>query len=146
MNLKNLSVKNKTRSQILEYLNKKKISKIYKEFAASLKVKENLAVAVSGGPDSLALVYLAKCYGIKNNIKINYFIVNHRLRNESSLEAINIKKILKSFDINCEILNWNGKKPTKNIQAIARDKRYSLLINQCKKKKYKIFIVRTSLK
>ena len=80
MNLKNLSVKNKTRSQILEYLNKKKISRIYKKFAASLQVEENLAVAVSGGPDSLALAYLAKCYAIKKNIKIYYFIVDHRLR------------------------------------------------------------------
>ena len=130
MNLKNLSVKNKTRSQILEYLNKKKISRIYKKFAASLQVEENLAVAVSGGPDSLALAYLAKCYAIKKNIKIYYFIVDHRLRSESSLEATNIKFFLKSIDINCEILKWNGKKPTKNIQAIARNKRYSLLINQ----------------
>ena len=137
MNLKNLSVKNKTRSQILEYLNKKKISRIYKKFAASLKVEENLAVAVSGGPDSLALAYLAKCYAIKKNIKIYYFIVDHRLRSESSLEATNIKNFLKSIDINCEILKWNGKKPTKNIQAIARNKRYSLLINQCKKKDIK---------
>ena len=48
MNLKNLSVKNKTRSQILEYLNKKKIYRIYKKFAASLKVEENLAVAEIG--------------------------------------------------------------------------------------------------
>ena len=137
MNLKNLSVKNKTRSQILEYLNKKKISRIYKKFAASLQVEENLAVAVSGGPDSLALAYLAKCYAIKKNIKIYYFIVDHRLRSESSLEATNIKFFLKSIDINCEILKWNGKKPTKNIQAIARNKRYSLLINQCKKKDIK---------
>ena len=137
MNLKNLSVKNKTRSQILEYLNKKKISRIYKKFAASLQVEENLAVAVSGGPDSLALAYLAKCYAIKKNIKIYYFIVDHRLRSESSLEATNIKIFLKNIDINCEILKWNGKKPTKNIQAIARNKRYSLLINQCKKKDIK---------
>ena len=102
-----------------------------------MQVEENLAVAVSGGPDSLALAYLAKCYAIKKNIKIYYFIVDHRLRSESSLEATNIKFFLKSIDINCEILKWNGKKPTKNIQAIARNKRYSLLINQCKKKDIK---------
>ena len=133
MNLKNLSAQNKTHNKILGQLNKKKISKIYNEFASSLKVKDNLAVAVSGGPDSLALAYLAKCYALKNKIKIHYFIVNHKLRSESSVEAKNVKKILKKIDINCEILDWNGKKPSKNIQAIARDKRYSLLVNECKK-------------
>ena len=94
MNLKNLSAQNKTHNKILGQLNKKKISKIYNEFASSLKVKDNLAVAVSGWPDSLALAYLAKCYALKNKIKIHYFIVNHKLRSESSVEAKNVKKIL----------------------------------------------------
>ena len=62
MNLKNLSVKSK---KILGHLNSNKISKIYNEFSSSLKIKENLAVAVSGGPDSLALTYLTKCYSLK---------------------------------------------------------------------------------
>ena len=141
MNLKNLSAQNKTYNKIIGQLNKKKISKIYNEFASSLNVKDNLAVAVSGGPDSLALAYLAKCYALKNKIKIHYFIVNHKLRSESSVEAKNVKKILKKIDINCEILDWNGKKPSKNIQAIARDKRYSLLVNECKKYNIKYLLL-----
>ena len=133
MNLKNLSVQSKRHKKILSSLNIKKISKIYNEFSSSLKIKEDLAVAVSGGPDSLALAYLAKCYSLKNKIKVKYYIVNHNLRKESSLEAETVKKVLKKIDIQCTILNWNGKKPSKNIQAIARDKRYSLLANECKK-------------
>ena len=133
MNLKNLSAQNKKHKIILSYLNKKKISKIYNEFSSSLKFKENLAVAVSGGPDSMALAYLTKCYSLKNKIKVKYYIVNHMLRKESSLEAETVKKILKKVDIQCTILNWIGKKPSKNIQATARDKRYSLLANECKK-------------
>ena len=133
MNLKNLSVQNKKHKKILSSLNQKKISKIYDEFSSSLKVKEDLAVAVSGGPDSLALAYLTKCYSLKNKIKVKYYIVNHRLRKESSLEAETVKKVLKKIDIQCTILNWNGKKPSKNIQAIARNKRYFLLANECKK-------------
>ena len=119
MNLKNLSVKNKTRSQILEYLNKKKISRIYKKFAASLQVEENLAVAVSGGPDSLALAYLAKCYAIKKNIKIYYFIVDHRLRSESSLEAKNIKNFFKTGDLG---------KFDKNNNLIFVDRRKDIIV------------------
>ena len=133
MNLKNLSVQNKTHKKILSHLNTKKISKIFKEFSDSLNAKENLAVAVSGGPDSLALAYLTKCYSLKNKIRVKYFIVDHKLRKESSLEAKIVKNILNKIDINCEILEWNGKKPSKNIQAVARDKRYALLAEACKK-------------
>ena len=133
MNLKNLSVQNKKHKIILSQLNQKKISKIYHEFSSSLKIKEDLAVAISGGPDSLALAFLTKCYSLKNKIKVKYYIVNHKLRKESSLEANNVKKVLKKINIQCTILNWNGKKPSKNIQATARDKRYSLLTHECKK-------------
>ena len=52
MNLKNLSAQSKKHKKILNYLKQKKISKTYNEFSSSLKVRENLAVAVSGGPDS----------------------------------------------------------------------------------------------
>jgi len=137
MNLKNLSVQSKNHKKILSHLNKKKIFKIFKEFTGSFKVKENLAVAVSGGPDSLALAYLAKCYSLKNKIKVKYFIVDHKLRKESSLEAKTVKNILNKININCTILKWDGIKPSKNIQAAARDKRYSLLANECKKNNIK---------
>ena len=137
MNPKNLSAQNKRHKEILSKLNQKKISKIYNEFSYSLKVKGDLAVAVSGGPDSLALAYLTKCYSLKNKIKVKYYIVNHRLRRESYAEAKIVKKVLKKIGIECKILNWNGKKPSKNIQAIARDKRYSLLTNECKKNNIK---------
>ena len=141
MNPKNLSAKNRTHKKILNYLNKKKISKIYNEFSSSLKAKGNLAVAVSGGPDSLALAYLTKCYSLKNKIKVRYYIVNHKLRKEASPEAELVKKVLKKFDIQCTILNWNGKKPSKNIQATARDKRYSLLADECKKNDIKYLLL-----
>jgi tRNA(Ile)-lysidine synthase len=141
MNLKNLSAQNKTHREILSHLNTKKISKIFKEFKSSLKVKENLAVAVSGGPDSLALAYLTKCYSIKNKLNVKYFIVDHKLRAESSLEAKRVKNILKKIDIYCKILRWNGKKPSKNIQAMARNKRYSLLANECKKNDIKYLLL-----
>ncbi len=141
MNLKNLSAQNKTHKEILKHLNTKKIFKIFKEYSNSLMIKEDLAVAVSGGADSLALAYLTKCYSIKNKIKVKYFIVNHMLRKESSLEAKTVKSILKKIDVNCKILKWNGKKPSKNISGEARDKRYSLLTNECKKNNIKYLLL-----
>ena len=141
MNLKNLNVQNQKHKKILSKLNKKKISKIYNKFSSSLNLKKNFAVAVSGGPDSLALAYLTKCYSLKNKIKVKYYIVNHKLRKESSLEAETVRKVLKKIDIKCTILNWNGKKPSKKIQATARDKRYSLLVNECKKNSIKYLLL-----
>jgi len=141
MNLKNMSAQNKTHKEILKHLNSKKISKAFEEFSNSLIVKENLAVAVSGGPDSLALAYLAKCYSIKNKIKVRYFIVDHKLRKESSQEAKTVKSLLNKIDINCKILRWDGKKPSRNIQAQARDKRYSLLADECKKNDIKYLLL-----
>ena len=133
MNLKNLNVQSKVHKKILYHLKKKKISRIFNEFSISLKVKRNLAVAVSGGPDSLALAYLTKCYALKNNIEVKYFIVDHKIRKESSFEAKSVKSVLKKIGIESKVLIWKGKKPSKNIQATARAKRYSLLANECKK-------------
>jgi len=69
------------------------------------------------------------------------FIVDHKLRKNSSLEAKLTKTILKNINVECKVLNWNGKKPTKNIQAIARHKRYSLLVNECKKNDIKYLLL-----
>ena len=133
MSLKNLSVKTKVHKNLRNKLTNKRINLIYKRFEKSLNIKENFAVAVSGGPDSLSLAFLAKLYSLTNKLKIKYFIVDHRLRKESTDEAIKVKKILKKFSINLEILTWRGKKPLKNIQALSRTKRYDLLFLECDK-------------
>ena len=141
MNLKNLSAKNKTHKKILSHLNKIKISNIFREFCTSLNVKENFAIAVSGGPDSLALAFLAKCYALQNKLNLKCFIIDHKLRRDSTTEAKTVKNILKKIDIQSKILTWNGSKPSKNIQSLARDKRYSLLANECNKNKIKCLLV-----
>ena len=50
-------------------------------------------MAVSGGPDSLSLAYLSKCYAIQNHCKMSIFIVDHKLRKESSKESKHVQKI-----------------------------------------------------
>jgi len=141
MSQKNLSVQNKTKKIILSHLKDKKILKIFNQFLKSNCISENIAVAVSGGPDSLALAYLAKCFALKKNITLKCYIVNHKLRKNSSSEVLIVKNALKKIDINCKILNWNGKKPSTNIQSQARDKRYFLLANQCKKDQIKNLLI-----
>jgi len=70
-----------------------------------------------------------------NQLDVKFYIVDHKLRKNSSSEAKLVSLALKKFDINCKILTWHGSKPLTNIQALSRNKRYSLLTNQCKKSK-----------
>ena len=141
MSLKNLNVSSKTHKLLLNKLKDKKIYQIYKKFENTLNLNEDFIVAVSGGPDSLALSFLAKIYSIKKSVNIKFFIIDHKLREGSTSEAKYVQKKLKKFSINLNILNWKGKKPKNNIQSIARDKRYKLLINTAKKLKLKNILV-----
>ncbi len=133
MSPKNLNAKIKIPKLLKIKLNNKKISQIFKKFEKSLIIKENFIVAVSGGPDSLALAYLAKIYALKNNLIVKFIIIDHKLRSESTKEAKKVKKILKNFYIESKILTWLGPKPDKNIQSFARKERYKLLFKECKK-------------
>ena len=62
--------------------------------------------------------------------------MDHKLRKESTDEAFKVKKILNNFNIKSEILTWNGKKPSKNIQSLARKKRYDLLFSNVNNLKF----------
>ena len=137
MSPKNLNVSKKTHKFLLNKLKDKRILQIYKKFESDLVINKNFIVAVSGGPDSLALSFLAKIFSIKKFLKVKYFTVDHKLRKKSTSEARYVQKLLKNYSINLNILTWNGIKPKKNIQSVARDKRYELLINKAKKYKIK---------
>ena len=136
MSPKNSNVSKKTHKFLLNKLKDNRILRIYKKFESDLVINKDFIVAVSGGPDSLALSFLAKIFSIKKFLNVKYFTVDHKLRKESTSEARYVQKLLKNYSINLNILTWNGTKPKKNIQSVARDKRYELLIN--KAKKYKI--------
>ncbi len=128
MSLKNLNAQNKTHKFLLDKLKDKRTLRIYKKFEKNLRIKKSAIVAVSGGPDSLALSFLTKIHSLKKSLNVKYFLVDHRLRMNSTIEAKNIQKNLKNFSINLNILTWKGSKPQKNVQSISRDKRYELLI------------------
>ncbi len=133
MNLKNLNASSKIHKLLLIKLKDKRIYKIYNKFENNLNLNNNFTVAVSGGADSLALAFFSKIYSIKKSLKVKYFLVDHKLRKNSSAEALFVKNLLKNYSIYLDILIWNGKKPTSNIQAVARKKRHNILINHSKK-------------
>jgi len=120
-----------------------KILNFYKNFKSIIfkyiKTK-SFALGVSGGPDSLCLAYFGKIYSSEFNNKVHILIVDHKLRKESSKEALQVKKILKKKKIPSKILSWKGKIPKSNIQKNARDMRYSLIADYCLKKNIKYLI------
>ncbi len=104
------------------------------EFAALLApllpAGEEAALAVSGGPDSLALAWCAKRAGIP----CRAFIVDHKLRPESSDEAQEVRKRLAAMGIEAEILVWDHGALESRIHVEARRGRYALLIEACKRR------------
>ncbi len=139
MKKKSLSVKKIKHKLLIKYLADKKINRVFNYFKnyleQNIENRVKIGVAISGGPDSLALAFLSKCYSILKQSDVYFFIVDHKIRKESSKEAKTIKNFLSKFDIYCNILEWNGKKPKTNIQGIARKKRYDLIEKAFDKKK-----------
>tara|TARA_B100000965_G_scaffold127799_1_gene106349 strand:- start:127 stop:1149 length:1023 start_codon:yes stop_codon:yes gene_type:complete len=121
------------------FKNYKELFTIYSKFKKKLNSFKNksFVVAVSGGPDSLALVALSKSFSYQHRCKIYYVLIDHGIRKNSSLEAKSVKKLLQKYHIKLNILT-NRKKIEKNIQSKARIIRYDLLTSFCIKKKIKI--------
>ena len=119
-----------------------KILLIYSNFKLQLEKlikKKNFLVAVSGGPDSLALTAISKIYSNEKKNKVFFVLIDHGLRADSRREGKAVKCLLKKKNINLTILK-NKKKINKNIQSQARDVRYKLLLNFCNKKKIKFIL------
>ena len=109
-------------------------SKFYQSILSDLGNLENglnIAVAVSGGSDSMALSILFNRLIKEYNGKLHCVTINHQLREESDIEAIKVREILRSYDINHHIIPWIGPKPKSNIQENARLARYKLLTEYC---------------
>ena len=94
--------------------------------------KPVVAVGVSGGPDSMALLFLIKEWNKTVRGNLIALIVNHNLRKESSEEALRVSILLKTLKIESKILSVNMKKIKKRNMNEARENRYNLLLSFCK--------------
>lgn len=92
-----------------------------------------LAVAVSGGADSLALAVLARQWARAQGGSLRAFTVEHGLRPDSAAEARQVGAILAPLEVPHDILPWRGPKPAANRQAVARVARYDLLRSACRR-------------
>jgi len=96
-----------------------------------------LVLAVSGGPDSTALMVLAARWrkSLKKKPKLIAITVDHGLRKESKREAADVGKLARKLGIAHRVLRWTGKKPAAGLQQAARAARYKLLAEAARKGK-----------
>lgn len=99
--------------------------------------EKNIAVAVSGGGDSMALSFLLADWCATHSIKLHALTVDHGLRPESADEAQYVAKTLRPLGVKHKILKWEGVKPKTRLQESAREARYGLMSDYCNHHKIK---------
>jgi tRNA(Ile)-lysidine synthase len=94
-----------------------------------------VVLAVSGGPDSTALLWLMSQWvrRRKSGPRLMAVTVDHGLRKQSRAEAIAVQKLADTFGVPHATLRWSGKKPSSGLPAAAREARYRLLADAARK-------------
>jgi tRNA(Ile)-lysidine synthase len=106
-----------------------------KSLFSDLESSQGVVLAVSGGPDSTALLWLAARWqkSLKKKPKLLVVTVDHGLRKEAKREAAGVAKLAKKLGVAHRIVTWTGRKPKTAIQQTARQARYALLVEAAKK-------------
>lgn len=96
---------------------------------ADWKAAPALVLAVSGGPDSIALMWLAARWRrtLTHGPRLIAVTVDHGLRAEAAREAREVKRQARTLDLPHRTLRWTGAKPKSGLPAAARAARYRLL-------------------
>jgi tRNA(Ile)-lysidine synthase len=96
---------------------------------SDLETVPSLVLAVSGGPDSTALMLLAAHWRdtLARKPELIAVTVDHGLRKESKAEAAAVGKLARTLGISHRTVRWTGKKPSTGLQQAARAARYQLL-------------------
>ena len=92
-----------------------------------------LLIAISGGPDSTALLLMAAEWAKRRGkTRIDAATVDHGLRPESADEAKAVAALCARLGVGHRVLQWKGAKPTSRLQERAREARYRLLVDHAK--------------
>jgi tRNA(Ile)-lysidine synthase len=100
-----------------------------KRLFADWKSAPAIVLAVSGGPDSIALMWLAARWrrALAKGPRLVAVTVDHGLRPEAAREARDVKRLARSLEVAHRTLRWTGTKPNTGLPAAARAARYRLL-------------------
>lgn len=101
---------------------------------APFEDRPEIAVAVSGGSDSLALALLLGSWLKRRGGGLTALTVDHGLRPGSAREARWVGARLREQGIRHHTLTWRAAKPTANLQAQARAARYALMSDWCRRR------------
>lgn len=115
-----------------------------KSSALYQEAKENLAVAVSGGPDSMALLGVMTDYAIQNQIQLHVLSVDHGLRAEAHAEINQVREFVrgkKSNLLHHETLTWKHDNPDTAVMEKARSARYELMAQYCEGYNIKLLFI-----
>ena len=113
----------------MKLTNKEFIKNIEKKY--TFEKKPTVAVAVSGGPDSMSLLLLVNAFIKYKKGNLTAIIVDHGIRKNSKEEAKYISAYLDKNNINFQILNVKKDNVSKKSMNEARNNRYNLLTNFC---------------
>ncbi len=91
-----------------------------------------VAIAVSGGSDSMALALLTQEWARRAGVALLAFSVDHGLRPEAAAEARQVRDWLGEIGIETVILTWTGPHPQSGVQQAAREARYALMTAECR--------------
>jgi tRNA(Ile)-lysidine synthase len=98
-----------------------------------LREHGHVALAVSGGSDSMALLWLAARWSRNDpGTKLSVLTVDHGLRPEAAAEADEVVRQASAFGLGAHILRWSGAKPKTGLQEQARAARYRLMGEWCR--------------
>lgn len=98
---------------------------------APFETAPHLAVACSGGGDSMALCLLAHRWAAIRGGQVTAVTVDHGLRPESAEEARQVGRALAERGIAHATVRWREPRPRTRLQEAARDARYGLLERWC---------------
>ncbi|MBO5704404.1 MAG: tRNA lysidine(34) synthetase TilS [Alphaproteobacteria bacterium] len=90
--------------------------------------KSRLAIAVSGGVDSVCLL----CWMAALGLDVTALHVNHGLREAADTETQYVADLCKSLKIPYHIFYWTGDKPSAGLEAAARNARYKFMTDWCR--------------
>jgi len=113
-----------------------------------LKTLPALAVGVSGGPDSMALLLLLAAWRARLGElapEIHVLSVDHGLRAEAKDEVEMVAGICRQYGLPHKTFSWTGAKPEGNISAQAREARYDLMTEWCVSQQISHLLVAHSL-
>lgn len=105
-----------------------------KDLFETLTFHAHAALAVSGGSDSTALMWLVARWArtLAQSPRITVLTVDHGLRPEAAAEALKVAGWAKALGLDAQILTWTGPRPASGLQAKAREMRYGLMRDWCR--------------